>query len=265
MRPILFQWGNLVIPSYTTLIMIGVLVATQLGIHFMKKYNLSPVIAIDLAIIGVLAGFVGGRIAHVLVEAPHYYLEAPIRVFYVWQGGFVSWGAHVALLLSWAVYLRWRKLSLWLYLDVASLVLCLLIFFGRIGCLMAGCCYGKPTDFIFHLTFTNPGSTAYHFYPNVPLHATQIYLMANVLFIQIILWWWARNRWRFQGELIALGGILYSIGRFLIEYLRGDVDRGVYFNGMISSGQIVMIGYFVAFIFIYLCRRKKNVPIPVKK
>lgn len=262
MKPILFKIGDFSFPSYTFMIMVGVLAATWLAVQVFKKKGLPVIIALDLAILGIIFGFVGARIAHVLVEEPRYYLENPIRVFYFWQGGFVSWGAHLGVLLSWFFYLRAKAQSMWACLDLASLVMFVAIFFGRIGCLMTGCCFGLPTDFFFHLTFSNPESTAYAFYPNTPLHATQIYLMVNVLVVQLILWMVAWKRWRFQGQIFSLALMLYAVGRTLIEPLRGDVARGVYFGGLVSSAQLVMAGYFLVGLVLYFYFKRKALPPP---
>ena len=262
MKPILFKIGTVSFPSYTFMILIGALVATYVGFKICQRRGLPVIYAIDMAIIGILAGFFGGRLAHVLVEAPAYYWEDPIRVFYFWQGGFVSWGAYLSVLVCWYFYLRWIKQPIWAYFDVASLSFPLAMFFGRGGCLLAGCCFGRPTDFFLHLTFTDPASTAYQFYPNMPLHATQIYLMLNVLIIEAILYWFSKNHWRFQGQLFSICVGLYAIGRTGIEFLRGDADRGVYLSGLISSGQIVMALFFAAAVFLYFYFRKRSLPIP---
>ena len=262
MKPILFKISSLEFPSYTIMIMIGVLVATYLGVKLCKKKGLPVVYALDMAIIGIPAGFLGARLAHVLVEAPQYYLEAPARFFYFWQGGFVSWGAYFVVLIAWYFYLRLRDQPVWAYFDVASLCVPLALFFGRAGCLLNGCCFGKPTHFFIHLTFTNPGSTAYAYYPNTPLHATQLYLMANVLIMQGIIWWVSRKNWNFQGKLFSIMLGLYAIGRGTIEFLRGDIDRGVYLNGAVSAGQIVMIFQLILAVILYFYFKKKALPVP---
>lgn len=262
MRPILFQIGEFTFPAYSFLIMVGVLAAAYLGVKAVRRLGLPVVYALDMVILAVVAGFLGARIGHVLVEAPRYYLEDPLRFFYFWQGGFVSWGGHMAGGIAWYFYLRWRKQPVWAYFDCAAFVVPAALFFGRVGCLLTGCCFGKPTGFFLHLTFTDPGSTAYHFYPNIPLHATQIYLMANVLFIALLLWVFSKKWWRFQGQLFALALGLYSVGRFMIEFLRGDADRGVYFDGAISSGQIAMVFYLAVSIFMYGYFKIKDRPVP---
>ncbi|MDP2599130.1 MAG: prolipoprotein diacylglyceryl transferase [Deltaproteobacteria bacterium] len=262
MKPILFKLGLLSFPSYTFLIMIGILIGTWLGLKICRQRGLPVIYGIDMAIIGIVAGFLGGRVAHVLVEAPAYYWEEPVRFFYFWQGGFVSWGAYIFVLASWYFYLTWRKQPVLAYFDAASMILPVLFFFGRTGCLLAGCCFGKPTDFLISLTFTDPGSTAYQYHPNIPLHATQVYLMLNVLFIQMVLWFVYKKRWRFQGQLLSILFLMYPVGRFLIEFLRGDIDRGVYFGGTLSAGQLAMIPFFLVGIYMYRHFKKLGVQPP---
>lgn len=261
MRPVLFKIGSIDFPSYTIFILVGILAATYVGFRLARHYGLPVIYVLDMAIIGIVAGFAGGRLAHVLVERPDYYftLEDPFRVFYFWQGGFVSWGAHAAVLASWVFYLRWRRQALWDYMDIAALSVPAALFFGRIGCLMTGCCFGKPTDFFISLTFAEHG-----FFPNTPLHATQVYLMLNAFLIGAILCWVAWRRWQFQGQLFFLLLILYAAGRTLIEFLRGDVERGVYFGGRISAAQIVMIGYFFLGLVLYLRFRKRALRNPAQ-
>lgn len=262
MKPILFEIGEFVLPAYSFLIMLAVLAGTWIGIRFCRRHGLPVIYGIDMVIIAIVAGFLGGRIAHVLVEAPAYYWEDPLRFFYFWQGGFVSWGAHLAIFLAWVFYLRWRHQPAAAYFDLAALVLPWAEFIGRGGCLLTGCCFGKPTDFFLHLTFNNPASTAYHFYPGIPLHATQIYLMLNGLILALVLWRFSVKRWRFQGQLFSFGLGLYAVGRFLIEWLRGDVDRGVYFDGVISSGQIAVGFYLLISIPLYFYFKKRALPPP---
>jgi len=258
MKPILFKIGEIAFPSYTFLIMFGILMGVFLGIRITKSKGLPVIYFIDLAILGIMAGFLGARIGHVFVEAPQYYLEAPLRFFYFWQGGFTSWGAHIGMISSWYFYLKWRGQPVWAYFDVVAQVMFVAIFFGRAGCLLTGCCFGNPTDFFLSLTFSDPTSTAYHFYPNIPLHATQIYLMLNVLIAQIIIWVVAMRSWKFQGQLFALGLILYPIGRALVEFFRGDVDRGVYLSGWVSAGQIAMIFYVAIGLWLYGYLKRKD-------
>jgi phosphatidylglycerol:prolipoprotein diacylglycerol transferase len=257
MRPILFKIGGVEVQSFFFMIMVAALASTYFARRIARREGLSEIVILDMALIGVIMSIIGARIFHIVVEAPDYYIEKPIRVFYFWQGGFVSLGAFIFTAVAWIIYFRKRKLPLLKYLDVGALSAPVIIFFVRVGCLMAGCCYGKPTNFPIHLVFRNPASTAYLYYPNVPLHATQLYSMMNAALMLVVLYTVYRRR-RFDGQISALFLTYYGVTRFFIEFLRGDADRGLYFGGRISTGQIVMGIFFVAGVLIWklLSRRK---------
>ena len=264
MRPILFQWGDFFVPSYTFMITFASLAATWVAYKFEERGGLNWIYILDLAIISIIAGFLGARMAHVVMERPDYYLENPIRFFYFWQGGLASYGDYVAIIFACFFYLKWRKLPILNYMDIVALGFPVAIFFGRTGCLLGGCCFGKPTDFFIHLTFHNPGATAYSIHPDISLHATQIYLMAHQVIVWLSLFYVYCKRWRFQGQLFFLMVLLYSVGRFLIEYFRGDDDRGLFFGGYFSSAQLFMIGFFVLGLWGYHYFKKKSYLPPEK-
>jgi phosphatidylglycerol:prolipoprotein diacylglycerol transferase len=130
-------------------------------------------------------------------------------------------------------------------LDLVSPLLALGLFFGRIGCFFAGCCYGKETSLPWGVVFTNPNSLARL---NVPLHPTQLYDAANGLAIFLFLIWRERRK-AFDGQIFSLFLLLYSITRFFIEMLRGD-PRGFLFQNLISTSQ--GIGIFLAILSIFM-------------
>lgn len=244
MRPILFHIGNMGVPAFFFMIMLGTLVATFFAAHMAKKENANPVVILDFGIIAVIASVLGARIFHILVENPSYYWEHPIRIFYFWQGGFVSIGAFLGSAISWIVYMKVRKLDVWRYLDLAVTGVPLIKFFVRLGCLLVGCCYGKPTDFFIHLVFTDPSSTAGYYVPGEKLHATQIYSMINALIMWGVILYVYKHK-KFHGQVLCAFLMYYGVSRFLIEFLRGDTDRGMWLNGMLSTGQITMFFTFI--------------------
>lgn len=246
MRPFLFYVGSTGVPSFFFMIMIAALVATWLGLKLARREKLSEVAVLDLAIIAVATSMVGARIFHILVEAPDYYWEKPVRVFYFWQGGFVSLGAFIAVIGSWLLYLRAKKLNVRQYLDLTANTAPIIIFFVRLGCFLNGCCYGKETSSSLSVVFKNPSSAAYLMHHgNAPLHPTQAYFMINavVMFFALL---FVRKYRKFYGQIGAVFLMYEGVSRFFIEFLRGDDDRGVYFGGAVSTGQIVMVLFFAA-------------------
>jgi len=256
MRPILFHLGSIGVPAFFLMIMVGTLAATFYGYWLAKREKADPVVLLDFGIIAIICSVVGSRVFHILIENPQYYLEDPIRVFYFWQGGFVSIGAFVFSIAGVLIYLRVRHLDMFRYLDITATAIPLAIFFVRLGCLCAGCCYGKPTEFFIHLVFKNSGSAAGYYHPGIALHATQPYFMLNAIVMGVILYFVYRYR-QFKGQVLATFFIYYGISRFLLEFLRGDEDRGLFFGETLSTGQIAMIISFCAGVALYIIQWRK--------
>jgi phosphatidylglycerol---prolipoprotein diacylglyceryl transferase len=258
-RPFLFHIGSMGVPSFFLMIMIGALAGTFFAAHVAKRERADPVAMLDFGIIAIIASVIGSRLFHVFVENPAYYWEKPIRVLYFWQGGFVSIGAFIASVIGWLIYVWKRKLDPWRYFDIVTTGVPIIIFFVRLGCLLVGCCYGKPTDFFFHLVFNDPNSTAGYFHLGEKLHATQPYFMANALVMWVVVLLVYRSRW-FYGQVLAAFLMYEGVSRFFLEFLRGDEDRGVWFNGMLSTGQIAMMLFFAAGLAIWILRRHHVLP-----
>ncbi|MDO8644434.1 MAG: prolipoprotein diacylglyceryl transferase, partial [bacterium] len=238
MRPILFSIGSFQVPSFFFFIMVGVLACTSYCYTLCRREGLKPEAALDFGILGMLSGVLGARIFHILVEAPDYYWEVPSRVFEFWKGGFVSWGAFLCVPLSLVLYIKIRRLPFWSYIDMVATALPLVKFFVRVACLFTGCCYGRPTEWWWGIRFTHPESTAYYFYPNIPLHPVQILsiIQATLLFFAMR---WIYKRRKFPGETAVWMVLLWVVPRFFIEFLRGDTDRGIWFGGTLATGQVM--------------------------
>lgn len=244
MRLYLLQLGSFGVPSFFFMIMVASLVATFFCSYLSRREGGDRVALLDFGIIAIIASVIGSRLFHVFVENPAYYWEKPVRIFYYWQGGFVSIGAFIATVIGWWIYMWRRKLNYLRYMDIAAAGAPIAIFFVRVGCLMAGCCYGRPTDFFFHLIFNDPGSAAGHYHPGIPLHATQIYFMINALLMWGVVLFIYRRR-KFYGQVLSVFLMYEGLSRFLLEFLRGDDDRGMWFGGLISTGQISMVAFFI--------------------
>jgi phosphatidylglycerol---prolipoprotein diacylglyceryl transferase len=273
MRPFLFTIGSARIPSFFFFIMIATLACAFYLYARAKKNGIQPEAMLDIGIIGMLAGVLGARIFHILVEAPDYYWEKPMRVFEFWRGGFVSWGGFLALVIALPTYFKIRKLPIMIYMDYFATGAPIIKFFVRVACLLTGCCYGKPTDLPWAITFTDPNATAYYYYPNIPLHPTQIYSMIHaVLLFFLVDWYYQRSHevkdgkaiskpGHTEGETIAILAMGWTLPRAaIIEFFRGDADRGLWFGGYVSTGQLTGgIVFLVALaVFIFLRKRAKK-------
>jgi phosphatidylglycerol:prolipoprotein diacylglycerol transferase len=141
--------------------------------------------------------------------------------------------------------MRWYRLPIWKLFDLVSPLLALGLFFGRIGCYFAGCCYGKETSLPRGVIFTDPTSLARL---NVPLHPTQLYDAVNGLALFLFLLW-KEKRKAFDGQIFFFFLLLYSIARFFIEMLRGD-PRGFLFRDLLSTSQ--GIGIFLTILAVFM-------------
>ncbi|MBI2343041.1 MAG: prolipoprotein diacylglyceryl transferase [Deltaproteobacteria bacterium] len=260
MRPILFYIGDTPIYPFFLTIMVGALIATFVAARMARKAGLSPVAIIDMGIIAMILSVIGSRVFHILFEYPMYYWEHPMRVFDFLAGGFVSLGAYIFSAAGWFCYFRRKQLPILPYFDLIVRVVPVVMFFVRLGCLLTGCCYGRPTDFFFHLVF-KPGSTAYYFHQDTPLHASQVYAMACSIVIFVVLQRLYHRR-KFHGQVLAVYLMCAGVTRFLFEFTRGDVDRGVYLPEIfppygISTGQIVMLLFFGVGVWLYRTGRRR--------
>lgn len=234
MHPVLIDIGPLTIHSYGFFIAAAFLLGMWLTRREAMKYGLNPQVVPDLAFYLIISAIVGSRILFVLLD-PKPFVEDPLLIFQFWKGGLVFVGGVVAAVATaWAV-IRVKKEPFWKWADAFAPGIAAGQFLGRIGCLMAGCCYGKPTTLPWAITFTHPQSLA----PlHIPLHPTQIYHSLAGLVTCILLLSF-RSKFRGSGQRFAMFLILYALFRFSIEIFRGDF-RGIL--GPFSLTQAVAAG-----------------------
>lgn len=273
MYPILLKFNlfgeTVVIPAFAFMLMMASLLATYATYKTAPKKGLSQLYVLDLAIVGTLAGIIGSRLFHVFVEYPAYYWEKPFRVLEVWNGGFVSYGAFLGFFIGWVVYCKWRKIDTLTYID--HMVLWagpIIIVTVRIGCLLAGCCFGKPTEhthveWITYIIFDHLGGDEARPFSGIPLWPTQIYAMAYGIILFGINYWTDKRK-KFKGQVTLTFLIVYAIFRSLLEFIRGDASRGVYLEGSISTAQIMSLLFAGTCIVLYFIF-KKYFPLEAKK
>jgi len=210
----------------------------MLGTKIAPRYGLPSVRAVDFGLFTFLFGFGGARLFHILIEAPAYYWENPLRVFYFWQGGFVLYGGIICSIVGGFFVVRMFKEPFARWLDVAAACMFLGIGIGRVGCLAAGCCFGNRTDWLWGMIFTDPRSGA----PlHIALHPTQaLESVFGFVMCGLFLWvyWHPPKR---SGEAMVMAILSYSVFRFSLEYLRGDLDRGVFLDRAFSTSQLIAV------------------------
>ena len=251
MYPILIEFGFFKIFTYGLLVATGFLVAILLASSRAEKEGLDSQKVLDLCFYVMVSALLGARLLYVIVEY-RYFLASPLEIFKFWKGGLVFYGGLILGVLISLWYLKRNQMPMWKTADLLAPSIALGQLIGRWGCFFAGCCYGKKTDVAWGITFTDPRSLA----PlEISLHPTQVYLSLNAVFIFIFLMWLSKRK-VFDGQILWSYGILYSIGRFLIEYFRGD-DRGFPVEQVLSTSQFVgvFVFSFSAFMLLTLYRK----------
>lgn len=256
MHPILFQFGNFRIYSYGFFLGVGFLVAAALAVLKIRKSNikLSLENAADLLFYTLLSAFLGSRILFILINFD-VYRQHPSQIFKIWEGGLVFYGGLIpaAIVAFW--YMRRHRLPTWELADLISPLIALGLSFGRIGCFLAGCCYGRETSLPWAIVFKNPDSLARL---NVPLHPTQLYDAANGLAIFFFLSWMS-GRKTFDGQIFWLFVFLYAVTRFIVEIFRGD-PRGFLPGDLLSTSQAIgiVLAIFSLFMLFYMEKRYRR-------
>lgn len=240
MKNDLFSIGPLTVHSYGLMIALGILVCVFMGMYRARKYGYKDEAVLDIAIFGILSGFVGAKLLYVLVEFDSF-LKNPMDV--LGSEGFVVYGGIIVGALVGILYCRIKKLPCWEYFDLLAPSIAVAQGFGRIGCFLAGCCYGRPTDTFCGVTFPE-GSFAP---AGVPLIPTQLISSAGDFIITGILLVYSKHNKK-AGNVGILYMLLYGIGRFLVECLRSD-DRGTV--GLLSTSQFISIGIILLAIILF--------------
>lgn len=227
----LFSIGKFTIHGYGLMIAIGILCCVAMASYRAKKNGLDQEAIVDIGIYGVIGGFLGAKILYVIVEFKTF-IKDPKTV--LGSEGFVVYGGIIAGFLTAIVYCRIKKLYFLEYFDLAVASISMAQGFGRIGCFLAGCCYGKETQGGLSVIFTDSDYAP----NNIPLIPTQIY--SSILdFLHFFLLLYIARHKKAEGEVAACYLIFYSVGRFILEFFRGDLERGSI--GVLSTSQFISI------------------------
>ncbi len=262
MHPILIKLGPVVIHTYGFLLALGVLSAILLSLKLGKKENLDIQVLADFSFYTILVGLLGAKL-FLLVTEWKYYSEAPKRILSLITSAGTFYGGLIcgAIFVIW--YVHKHKLNIRVIGDVMLPAVALAHFFGRMGCFMAGCCWGRNADGCpVAVEFPKAGYDSTGVPYNEPLYPTQlaesILNLLNFILLMILF-----NKKKFQGQVMAVYVFNYSLIRFCIEFFRGDDDRGYLFGGIdhpftsLSVPQLISIAGIILAIVLYF-RFKKN-------
>jgi phosphatidylglycerol:prolipoprotein diacylglycerol transferase len=305
MRPELFRVLDIAFPAYFLLLLTGFLFATAAGAVWARRIGRDPDVIVDLGLACLLMGVVGGRLLHVLADGYFWdYVHLctdPSKVDWhveqalcasryhgvwdsakavchpvetdcfawakFWAGGLTYYGGLIGAAVMAIFLLRRDKFPFWKAADMAGFAIPVGLGFGRMGCLLAGCCFGKESGGWWALAFPphSPatesqfklGELANMAQWSHPVHPTQIYESAVSLGIAAFCLLYVHGRKRYDGQVFVAFLGLYAIGRFLLEMLRAD-DRG----GMLGLSTSQLIGLAIVAVAVMLHVRLSKKPVP---
>jgi len=254
MHPVLLRFGPFTIHTYGFLIAIGFLIGLWLAVKQAQKENIPVNKILDLSFYLLLAAIVGSRLFFILINAGHY-INHPLDVIKIWEGGLVFYGG-VLLAVPVAVwYVKRNGLHMWNTADIFAPSIAIAHVFGRLGCLAAGCCFGKAAEALpWGIIFTDPECLAP---TNVLLHPTQLYESAGELLIFLTLIK-LRTYKSFNGRLFMSYLILYAVLRFIVEFFRGDVGRGFIMDNLSVSQGISILMFLIGIAGFVILRGKSR-------
>ena len=233
MYPELFTIFGITIYSYGLLVAIGFFA----GMTYITKYSDNIPVKkdqmYDFLFYLIVVSIIGARLLYVLVNIDSF-IQHPLDIIKVWQGGLVFYGGFIAAVLYALIYCKYKKINIKRLADVFAPALALGHSFGRIGCLLSGCCYGKETHCLISVNNRYP---------------TQIFEAAGNLIIFFILHKLYKKSHK-DGHVFLLYLIFYSVLRFSIEFFRGD-DRGSFFLGLSPAQNISIVMLLVAVVLLF--------------
>ena len=239
MHPILFELGPITIYSYGVLLAAAYLLGLWMAARRARQAGLDANRVLDLGIWVIIAALVGAKALLFIVDFEQFTSSWQDFTTLLRSGG-VFYGGLIAAVVVCIYLLRKHHLPLWQSGDLFAPGIALGYMVGRLGCLAAGCCYGKPTDVPWAVTFTDPVANLNVGTPlNVPLHPTQLYESFAGFAILVVLLVVERRGRPFPGRTFWLFVLLYAVSRFVIEFFRGD-DRGLVF-GLLSTSQFISV------------------------
>lgn len=259
MHPILIDLGFFQIPTYGVMVATGV-VAGLLTLKWRgDRAGLDGSLLVDVGLWLVIWALVGAKGLLVLVELPRY-LHHPAELVGLVRAGGVFLGGFVAAVVAGVILFRRHRLPPLTTMDAMVPSVALGQAIGRIGCLMAGCCWGGHCDLPWAITYTDPAAAANVGTPlGVPLHPYPAYesLFDFALFIGLEVLFRRRPA---PGRVFATYLMAYGGGRFLLEWTRGDAARGFVLSGALSTSQAIGLAMVVLGTALHLWISRRRAP-----
>jgi phosphatidylglycerol:prolipoprotein diacylglycerol transferase len=253
--PVLVTIGSLKIHWYGIMIAIGLYAGIQVALRDSPRRGISQDQLMNVALLAAILGIAGGRLYYVVQNNPGFFLQHPLQIIAVWQGGMAFFGAIFGGALAMAIS-AWRwKIPFWSLCDVGALGLTIGQAVGRIGNIINGDIVGYRTNG-WGFEYTNPNT----FGPlNTPVQPASLYELLISLALFLLLWS-LRKRIHPEGLLAMLYLILYSVSQFFVFFFR---DNAVVFGGLKQAQVTALVVIALTLpIIAYLLRRERLQPKP---
>jgi phosphatidylglycerol:prolipoprotein diacylglycerol transferase len=256
-HPIAFHLGSFPIYSYGAMMALGFLA----GLWTAGRRGLRQGVASDRILdVGpwlVAGAIVGARLVFVLTYWREYFSGQPIwEVLMIRHGGLVYYGGLIGGATACILYARVKRLPLWKLADILAPSIPLGYVFGRIGCLLNGCCYGRPCDLPWAIRFPVEHNTHPAGQPATPVHPVQLYDSLLNLGLYLGLAWLYRRK-KFDGQVFSVYLMGYAVTRSIVETFRGDYTPA-HLHGSLTPAHLISIGIFAAGAVLFAVQSRSN-------
>ncbi|MFH1809004.1 MAG: prolipoprotein diacylglyceryl transferase family protein [Pseudomonadota bacterium] len=254
MYPVLLSFGDHAASSWHVLLVLAMALSCGLAFWLRDRIDLSRRRLGLFCALAAVFGVLGAKLGHCLLEAPGHLLDDgrvttgvgdllaadPWHWTHLLDGGYVWYPGLLLAALGVVLLARALRQPLWPLADLLVLVLPFGMATGRLGCFLAGCCHGAATDLPWAVSFgAGPGAGL------GPVHPTQLYEAVLDLGLGVTLL--LQRRGLAHAGLSSARFLVLSGGiRFALEFWRGDLERGVWFDGLFSSSQALALLSMVA-------------------
>lgn len=247
---------------YNIMALIGIIICLFYVLYVCKKRKVNDYEVVEILLIGLIGVFIGGHLLYAITKTDliikfitNIHKVNSFKLFIACMheifGGAVFYGGLIGGMISSYIYIKKRNSDIKIVSDLCAPVIPLFHMFGRIGCFLTGCCYGMESKigFIYKHSIIESANGVNRF----PIQLLESFYN---LILFILLYKFYKNN-KFAGKLIFIYLILYSIGRFIFEFLRGDSYRGFIFG--ISTSQLISILLLLFSLIIFFRKNKKIV------
>ena len=240
--------GPLTIHGYGVMIAIGILAAFWLSEKLAKRHGLDAEKIDSFVFFVIVFGYACSKLLYTITVFDQF-LADPLSV--LGSGGWVVYGGVLGGMLGAYLYCRHHGWNFRHYAYVLMPCVALAQGFGRIGCFFAGCCYGIETSSAIGVTFPAGSLCPIH----DPVIPTQLIMSLGDFLIFAVIYY-NLEKGKHPENTAALYLMLYSAGRFLIEFVRGDINRG--FVGILSTSQFISIFAFLLGLYLYMSEKNRD-------